>query len=350
METIKILTITKKGSSPHWHRVEYPFSKINGLEIENKKVEIVFKEFNKETFLQDVEGFNILVYHFNIEVDIKDLEELKNKNVKIVYSIDDAFGKDDYSVMHPYYNNDFVKTYTEYRIAQQIKNATCLIVPTERLMLHCKNLNNNIAILPNFLDKNDFKIEEKTKSNKFRIGFVNSVSHYPDMLMFKQVLNKLAKNKTIVENVEFHIYGYIKEDRYWTEIINMFKKKKNIYLILKEYVPIEDYLTLYKDLDVCLMPLEYTEFNLCKSSLKLIECAFTNTLPVGSSLYSTKELKGILVAESPLEYEQTILKLLDKEYYNQVLSYVTEVNLKDNNCKERFENTLKVINTVYTEL
>lgn len=85
------------------------------------------------------------------------------------------------------------------------------------------------------------------------------------------------------------------------------------------------------------------------SALKLMECTISKTLPVGSALYSTKELKGIVVAESPLQYEQTIEKLLDKEYYNQVLNYVTDLNLKDADVDKRIENTKATLVAVAKE-
>ena len=106
---------------------------------------------------------------------------------------------------------------------------------------------------------------------------------------------------------------------------------------------------LYNDLDVCLMPLEYTEFNLCKSALKLMECTISKTLPVGSVLYSSKELKGIVVAETPIQYEETIVKLLNKNYYTTILNHIIEINLKDADFEKRLENTKVTLAAVYKE-
>ena len=97
------------------------------------------------------------------------------------------------------------------------------------------------------------------------------------------------------------------------------------------------------------MPLLYTEFNACRTALKLNECACANVLPIGSRLYSQKELKGIVMAETPLEYEKALETCLDREQYNTLLNHITETNLKDADYNKRIENTIAVINTVYSE-
>lgn len=342
-EIIKLLAINKPGGSG-LHRVSY-FEKLNGVEIEGKKIEVTIKDFS-ETTLKEAEDYSIFLYHWDINLTFTQLGQLQAKGIRIIYSIDDFW---EFSVIHPYYENEQLRNYTLQRIRTHLLNADVVLTTTQRLAWNCLKYNDNVAILPNFLNPADFKIGEKTKSDKLRVGFTNSLSHYPDMLMFKQVVNKLAKNKKIAENVEFCLYGVDSNDAKWLEIINMFKKKKNLTVTVKEFLPVDKYMKFYEDLDICLLPLELTEFNYCKSALKLAECALSNTLPVGSSLYSAKELKGIVVAEQPVDYEKTIEKLLDRDYYNQVLKYVTETNLKDNNWEKRFEDTKLVINTVYSE-
>lgn len=346
MEKIKILCLLKENrNGSDYHRMQYPLDKLNGQLLEDREIEVTYKVFDKDV-LKEAESYNILVYNWDVTgLSVQDIGHLQSLGVKILYSIDDYW---QFSELHPYYNNDFIKQYIEGRVKQHLLSADGVMVTTERLALNCKPYADNIAILPNFLNPEDFKVE-KSKSDKLRLGLLGSISHYPDFLMFKQVLNRLAKNKKIVDNCQFVICGYVQGDKYWEEIVSMFKKKKNIDLVIKPALPVNEYINLFSDIDVCLCPLEYTEFNLNKSALRLMECAITNTLPIGSSLYSSKELQGIVVAETPQEYEQTILKLLDRDYYNQVLKYITEINLKDADYNLRIENTKAVIGALYNE-
>ena len=340
MEKIKILAITKEGGSGY-HRINYPFNKINGIDLDEKEINVDFKQFSEEVFKTATE-YDILLYHWDIAVNITDLGNLKSKGVKIIYSIDDSPNIEE---DNSNFQNPFLRQYIKGRVIQHILNADAVIVSTERLLLQCKEFNANIAVLPNFLDPKDFKIEKK-ESEKLRIGIMGSASHISNFLSLKGVINRLAKNKEIVKNCEFWLCGEDSSSG-WKEIVKMFKVKKGLSVNVVPYSSVTDYIKMYENLDVCLMPLLLTDFNLCRSSLKLNECAVTNTLPVGSSLYNLKELKGIVVAETPLEYEKTILQLLDRNYFNKVLKYVTEVNLKDADFEKRFKNTKSVIGAVY---
>lgn len=343
MKIIKILVINRKDPNT-FHRFIYPFNKINGTELDGNTFQIDYKEFS-ETLLDGIEDYDVFAYHWDISLSIQKLAEIKAKGVKILYSLDDFW---EFSPNHPYFNNESVNVYTANRVKQHILNADAVMVTTERLAIQVMKFADNVAILPNFLDPNDYNLF-KEQSDKLRVGIIGSISHVPDWEMLKGAIGRFAKNKKIAENVEFVICGYTAGDANWERVKSLFTVKKNLTVKIYDSLPATDYMQLYNKLDVCLMPLEYTEFNLCKSALKLMECTISKTLPVGSALYSTKELKGIVVAESPLQYEETIEKLLDKEYYNQVLNYVTDLNLKDADVDKRIENTKATLVAVAKE-
>ena len=343
---IKVLGITKENDANRYLRIEYPLSKINHEIVENKELDITLKDLSKE-LVKEMPNYDVIVFEWDIDMTVEELGKLQAQGVKLIYSLSDYW---EFSEAHPVYHDVNKRLYAGNRVKQLLLLADAVIVTTERLAANVVNYNGNVAILPNFLNPEDYKeFSVKKESNKLRLGLIGSVSHYPDYLLFKQTLNKLASNKNIVENCQFQLCGVDSNNPFWKEIINMFKKKKHIDFITKEYLPLDRYMEFYQDCDVCLMPLEYTEFNKCKSALKIGECLVTNTLPLGSSFYAHKELKGIVVCESPLDYEQSIEKLLDKEYYNNTLEYIKQVNEKDNDWNKRLENTKAVLNTVYND-
>jgi len=340
---IKVLAITGKDAN-RFHRFDYPLNKINGLNIEDKEFEITLKEFNKEIITEAV-NYDILMYHWDMDVSIQELGTLQTKGVKLLYSLDDFW---EFSPNHPYFNNEFVNSYTANRVKQHLLIADAVMVTTERLALNVMKYTDNVAIIPNFLDPADYKLE-KTIGDKLRIGIIGSISHAPDWRLIKGAIDRFSKNKEIVEKCEFYICGYVEGDKSWEKIVKLFSVKKNLKVIIKNALSATEYMKLYNDLDVCLMPLEYTEFNLCKSALKLMECTISKTLPVGSVLYSSKELKGIVVAETPIQYEETIVKLLNKNYYNTILNHIIEINLKDADFEKRLENTKATLAAIYKE-
>lgn len=340
---VKVLGIIKKNSGSHYHRIEYPLTKImnESNELDDHVFEITLKE-SQDLTVEELESYNVITFNWGVEIPASKLGELQSKGVKIVYSLDDFW---QFSDNHPYYNNPVQIKTEQNNVIRNLILSDAVIVTTERLALQVLPYNENVAIVPNFLDEKDFNLV-KTESNKLRVGIIGSVSHAPDWELLKGVINRIAKNKDLVEKCQFVICGY-SQGPAWDKTVNMFKVKKNLDIVVKEGKSVYEYMELYNDLDVVLMPLENTEFNVCKSALKLMECTLSKTVPVGSILYNAKELKGIVVAETPLQYEESLIKLLDKEFYNKVLDHIIETNKKVINFEERIKNTKAVFCEVY---
>ena len=109
-------------------------------------------------------------------------------------------------------------------------------------------------------------------NGKLRVGIIGSESHVDNFLTLKSVLNRLAKNQTIVDNCEFVIAGYENSTK-WSWVVNMFKKKKNLKLEMYKGKSTSEYMDLYDELDVILAPLQETHFNVARSGLKVIEAS-----------------------------------------------------------------------------
>lgn len=343
-EIIKVLAINNKNSGSHFHRIEYPFSKIHNTELDNRVFDITMKEFAPE-IVNEAENYNIFVYNWDVNISVQELGRLQAKGVKILYSIDDFW---QFSDTHPYYNNPVLIQVTQNRILQSLTLADAVMVTTERLAIRVLPYNTNVAIIPNFLDANDFKLE-KQPSDRLRVGILGSISHLPDWKLLKGAINRIARNKTLAEKCEFVICGYSEGDKNWEEVTKLFTVKKNLKVTTNKGLPVDEYMNLYNNLAVCLMPLELTEFNVCKSALKLMECTISKTIPVGSVLYNAKELKGIVVAETPMDYEETLVELLNKESYDQVLEHIIKTNTEDIDFEKRLHNTKAVFSALYTD-
>jgi len=307
--------------------VELDFVSIR-LDIENKVI--------REEMLQDgdIVWFNWLVS--NNAVDFGTWKV--SKNIKFLYSIDDYWY---YSEGHPYLHRmEGMKT----RVFKFLAEADIVLVSTERLGQHVLPFNSFVSYNPNFLPINEQQFtSNKMKRDKLRVGLFGSSSHLPDYKLLKGAINKISKNKELCEKIEFHICGYTET---FLEIKQMFEKKKNLSLVLHAPVEVSEYMKLYNNIDVTLLPLENIEYNRCKSSLKLAECLASNTIPIGSKLYDEKELKGYCVAETPLEYENWLSYLCNRENFDKTLDYLRETNSKDNNFTGRIDSLKSVFETL----
>ena len=341
---IKVLALYHEENGSDFHRIVYPFKKVNGLELEGKTINVDLKKF-EDVSLEEMEKYNILVYNWDVNLKIQDLGMLQAKGVKILYVLDDSYEIEE---SHPELGSPFMREYLKNRVKLHLLNANACIVTNERILLEAIKYNDNVAVIPNFINPADFKVLEKSKSDLLRVGIYGSGSHLNNFLSLKTIINKIAKNSQLVEKCEFVLAGYT-DTPLWNEVLKMFKAKKKLKVRTLPYQNLDSYLYNYSEIDVLLCPLLYTNFNLSRSALKLLECSLTDTLPLGSSLYSMKELKGLAIADTPEVYVKSLETLLDKEYYNKALAYVKDVNLTDNNYQLRFENLSKVLYALDSE-
>lgn len=340
---IKVLCAYKSGGSDY-HRLSYPLNKIKDSVVEGKELKIDFIDAFDENLLTKVLEYDILIYNWDVPITAPKLGELQAKGVKIIYVIDDSF---EVSEGNLDYLESYRREYVKNRVKQHMLIANAVITSNGALTLQAMQYSDNIAVIPNFLDPEDFK-STKEVSNKLRVGIFSNASHIENTLTLKGAINRISKNKDLCSKIEFVLCGNDGQEG-WKEIIEMFSKKKNIAYTVKDYKPVEEYFDLYSNLDIVLLPLLGTEFNACRSALKLNECAIANILPVGSVLYTMKELNSLVVANKPIDYEKELVKCLDNDYYTSKLKEITDSNLEKADYKTRFENTKSVINSVYLQ-
>lgn len=348
IEKQRILCLVDSSGSSY-HRVKLYKDYIT--EVNGKELEWVFLEKNakeKKYLKEEVQQGDILFFNWMIQNSSNELGLWKKElGIKILYDVDDNFRPDGYSKDHPYYKdpNFIIRVYNQILLLSA--EADIVTVSTERLGYQLLKYNPKVAVLYNFLPigKDQF-VSNKIQSDKLKVGICGSVSHYPDWKLLKGAINRIAKNKELSEKIEIHICGCKTDNPFWEEIIKMFTVKKNLNVFRHESLPVTEYMKLYDNLDICLMPLEDIEFSYTKSALKLSECLATNTIPVGAKLYNSKELGAICEAETPIEYEKWLEYLVIPENFKKTLDYITETNLKDNDFEGRIEGMKSVIHNL----
>lgn len=294
--------------------------------------------------MSDVIYFNWSISNPNYEFSIL---KTKYPNLRIVIDIDDS---NQYPVNHPIYRDVNKRVKSQQQQNSQIFEADGATVSTKPLRDDLIQYNSNITIIENFIEPKGQYVSNKTTSDKLRIGIYGSInSHFHDYLQLKQILNKLSKNTQIAEKCEFYILGY-RPSPYWDEITKYFEVKKNLILHIVEGKPVDSYMQLLDLVDVVMIPLEDCLYNTRKSALKLLECSLSNTVAIGSKLYQDKEISSILVCEKPEDYLNTILYLLDKNNYKNVLNIQKSKNLADNDWQGRIEKLKNVFLNVYNKV
>lgn len=327
---MKILGIID-GKANRYHRVYLP------LEGKADFLTMNGEPLKKEMF----KGYDVIWMNFLIANQVEQISAWKQElGFKLVLDLDDSW----WDFKHPM---QFEAMYNlSVNVPKYAVLADIVSVSTLPLAEMAKLYNKNVVVIPNFLPVGNGqfvnKPENKKYNGKLRIGLFGGASHTKDWTIFKGVLNKLAKNKQIVENCEFKLLGVPENSHLGLE----FKKKKNLNVQYFDFKPVENYMELLNEVDVVCQPLELAEYNICRSGLKVIECSIKDVLFIGSDLYEHKEFPNYFKAETPVEYEKTILELIDN--YEKWRDDLCAKNLALNKWEERVNFTTEVCEKALT--
>lgn len=276
------------------------------------------------------EKYDIIHFHKGIYKDMdsfwSNLQKLKDKGVKIVMDVDDAYWHIDRT--HPsYYAN--IKNEIPQKVLKTLKMVDWVTTTTPIFAKEIQKYNKNVFVSPNGIDPEIEQFQshkEPSKNGKIRFGFVMGSSHETDMELVKGTFNKIA-TKEILDKAEIHLCGYDlrgtttvynadgtitsrpiePNETVWHRFELLVTDNYNPMYVSPEYkkflemnVPadfpgiekesyvrqwtrdVDHYCTHYNTIDVLLVPLRESVFNSCKSQLKLLEAGFMDTAVVCS--------------------------------------------------------------------
>jgi len=200
-----------------------------------------------------------------------------------------------------------------------ILNADLVTCSTETLAQEYRRLNDNVVVVPNMVNPEDWDKPLKNNGDKVRIGVVGSVAYYHDFLIVKDLLKKLDKDP----RVQLVMYGLqskeMRKKNKRTERVH--KREYGFWDTLEnlERVPWCD-MSKYFDqlnelrLDIMLIPRQESYFNKCKSNIKFLEASMLE-IPVITNDFDGSPYakdKDYLVYSKNLEKDlETLIK--DKE-------------------------------------
>lgn len=379
MKRILFIPSTMNGGV-YYYRVYTPMKSL--VEMYPNEFDITINNTYKFTDQEKDEigkNFDIVIVHqalYNPEIQDAFWNTIiyckKTYGTKFVLDIDDYW---DYGKNHPYNNVcqyfayplkmmmnfklfDYISTTTEY-----FKAIISQYFPEEK-----------IVVFENAISLEDTQfVKEKNKSDKLRFGITGGSSHTEDIKQLLEIPKYLTDKQ--LNQIELVFCGYNAEDaevceiddngnitkkekmdiknNWWYITENKFKNSfKNYKRIETRSIDNKEYGSIYRDIDILMVPLLNNKFNRCKSELKFIEAGFTNTAVISSNVipynnFGENEYDCLFVKENtPESWAKTIKKILrDKDYVKimaeRLNSKVTETrNLEDitNKRTEFFKN------------
>jgi hypothetical protein len=268
---MKILCLKPKDSSVYKYRFDRPL--IEGMKAKftrsllrkNEKIRLdkLAERFKKKC---DVLVIKYLDHRYSLDV----LYSLRNiGKFKIVVDIDDNI----WQIPLGNIARRDAKTFSKRAIMtiESVKAADWITVSTEPLKQILKNINQNIATLPNFINPEEWKFKRK-QHKKVRIGWVWSPTHFPDNAVVEEALKEIYKKYQ--DKAEIVIFG----------------TGKNIFdfdTVNIPAVPYYEYPKTFMEagIDISIAPLEDNDFNKCKSDIKWQESTMGGAAFIGSKVY-----------------------------------------------------------------
>ena len=203
-----------------------------------------------------------------------------------------------------------------------LKVVDYVITTTELLANKIRMFNNNVVVIPNALNSEGQFKPNPTTSDRIRFGIIGGISHYTDINLLEGVVNQLPSE--ILNKSQFVLCGFDKsytkdlqqrekidwKNNKWNHLeqilTNNYKTISPQHLQkLKEYnygvefsfdepykrmwaKDVLNYAKFYDEIDVLLVPLYKTNFNECKSELKMIEASVKRKATIISDVFPYK--------------------------------------------------------------
>lgn len=226
----------------------------------------------------------------------------QEKGKKIVIDMDDRLGVD---VDNPHWV-EHQHSDAEWVVQRSIEIADLITTTNPYLGNQLKKLNPNVTIIPNHMDLERWMLPYKPNdSGRLRIGWAGSITHLKDLEMIEDVLKRIAKE---FRSVDIVIVG---DPRYRLRFKGLFNTEVMLGVPFDAWPQRLNGLRL----DIGLGPLRNTDFNNCKSPIKMYEYGINHIPGVFSpTVYNTicREFDGKLgiIAETPEQWYQAIKNLI----------------------------------------
>lgn len=309
---MKILGISGLDSGCGYHRVVLPMAFMQDI---NGYVTNVPKE---ETL---AEGWDILLYNRISPFDA-DWSKFRNENkAKIIIDLDDDWVLPSNHIANATY------TGIRERIEINIREADMVTCTNQRLYDKLIKLNKNVHIFPNALPYGfDQFTDEKQESEYIRIFWCGSITHEHDIRILANPLRRFQDDR-----VQMVLGGYNNTNEMsayiWDRIASFYtNNKRHRFKILHGTTPMH-YMNMYSEADICVIPLEKSDWHSCKSNLKILEAAVK-----GIPVIVSKVEPYSLDADAPVFWVES-----QKDWNKYLKLLINDVNLREDYGKKLYE-------------
>ena len=300
---------------------------------------------------EQLEASDVVVFHRAEEQEYHQLAKiLKADGKKIVMDNDDTFLLEDYHPLAQFTPDGKFQKHLERRqnnINEFIGMCDLVTTSTKTLKGEYDKLNDNVVILPNCVDPDDWDEPLRNEGNKVRIGIVGSVAIEYDYLHIKDLIKELG-NRDDVELVLFGL-GDLKHRKDNPAVTKVFKDEYAFW----DSINVEQFPWVkrwkYNDtlnearLDMMLIPRRDNYFNRCKSNVKFLEASMVKCPVIAQSFedgpYQEIEdgVNGFLIKDNNDWKDKVEMLIKDKKLRRKVGENAYKYVLKNYNIENHYK-------------
>lgn len=271
----------------------------SGLEMPNDPVDVVIIE-------------RFWDYSSNLEQHGALLERLRQKNIRVIFEIDD----DLLSLNSESGESSSPTMQQKMWLRWMIKSADGLITSTQNLANRLKRLNHNIEIVPNALDERLFEpsreFREAAPVDRLVFGYMGTLTHLEDLISIVGPLRRvLARHKN---HVSFEIVGVGDHKIIETVFRDLPVRIKQVPSNMVSYDKFTDWTQKNLRWDFGIAPLIDSVFTRSKSDIKFLDYGVQGIPGIFSAMPvyqdTVKHMENGLLAGTAEEWEDCLERLI----------------------------------------
>lgn len=241
---------------------------------------------------------------------------LKMAGKKVVVDNDDTYIPDSGTPVSDLFNHEDLLQKINENLNYAIQHADLVTVTTDFLAREYGFYNDNVVVLPNYVDPADWGPVEHHKNDKIRIGLVGSVVSTHDFYDIKPFLKEISED----DRYQLVVMGLPPDSPEYSKMNEIYKEEKEFWLSLNvewhPFVRADEYIAKLKELrmDIALIPREDNYFNKCKSNLKFLEMSMLGVPCIASGWKDNpyeKDRKHIYLPNTLKGWKSALKKLTD---------------------------------------
>jgi len=251
------------------------------------------------------------------------VEKCRYYNKKLIFDIDDLLFD------LPKQHSDRLKfSFTEFLlpIYYVIQEADLVTTSTSYLKDQISELNENIIVLPNYIDDELWKFKSIEKNNsELVIGYMGTKTHIKDLELISSALIEVLD--CFSGRVLLKIYGF--------EPPGILKQHPFVLYDNQFHISYPEFAKYFQnqDIDICIAPLTNNLFNKCKSNIKFLEYSISGIPGVYSRIKPYKEVivenNNGLLANSVKEWEYALKSLIKDKNLRLKLASKAQATVKE---------------------